>query len=100
MPKRSWLTSLLLALVLISAAANLLVFFRYLQVLNTAQRLQLQAQRLQFLAGLAGRNVVVMRNLAAETMEFSRKAPAVAGVLQLHTNLLRRLELNPAALPR
>lgn len=95
MPKRSWLTSLLLALVLIGAAANLLVFFRYLQVLNTAQRLQLQAQRLQVAAALAGRNLAVMRNLAAETIEFSHKVPATAGLLQAHSNLLRRLELTP-----
>jgi hypothetical protein len=95
---RSWITSVLLALVLIGAAANLLVFFRYLQVLNTAQRLQAQAQRLQFAAALATRNLNVMRSLAAETLEFSRKAPAVSGLLLAHTNLLQRLEL-PANAP-
>jgi hypothetical protein len=100
MPKRSWLTSLLLALVLIGAAANLLVFFRYLQVLNTAQRLQLQAQRLQVAAAIAGRNLAVMRNLAAETLEFSQKVPATTGLLQAHSNLLRRLELAPTPAAR
>lgn len=84
---------MLLALVLIGAAANLLVFFRYLQVLNTAQRLQLQAQRLQFAAALATRNLNVMRSLAAETIAFSRQAPAASGLLLAHTNLLQRLEL-------
>lgn len=97
MQRRSRVTSVLLALVLLAAAANLLVFFRYLQVLNTAQRLQLQAQRLQFAAALATRNVTVMRNLAGETLEFSRKAPVAAGLLQAHTNLLRRLELAPGS---
>lgn len=85
---------MLLALVLMGAAANLLVFFRYLQVLNTAQRLQLQAQRLQFAAALATRNLNVMRSLAAETIAFSRQAPAVSGLLLAHTNLLQRLELS------
>lgn len=98
MQKRSRITFVLLALVLIGAAANLLVFFRYLQVLNTAQRLQVQAQRLQFAAALATRNLNVMRSLAAETLEFSRKAPAVSGLLLAHTNLLQRLEL-PATPP-
>lgn len=93
MQRRSRVTSVLLVLVLLAAAANLLVFFRYLQVLNTAQRLQLQAQRFQFAAALATRNLTVMRNLAGETLEFSRKVPAVGGLLLVHTNLLRRLEL-------
>lgn len=100
MQRRSWVTSVLLALVLFGAAANLLVFFRYLQVLNTAQRLQGQAQRLQFAAQLARQNMSVARTLAAETLEFGRKVPAAAGLLQVHTSLLQRLDLMPATTNR
>ncbi len=100
MCKTSWVTTVLLAVVLLGAAANLLVFFRYLQVLNTAQRLQAQAQRLQIATAVARHNVNVARSLAAEALEYSRKNPGMAALLQMHTNLLQRLDLNPAAAAR
>ena len=92
------LTSVLLAAVLIGAGANVLIFFRYLQVLNTAQRLQLQAQQLQAEAAVINRNLAVARSLAAESLELARKNPGLANVMRQFTPLLQRLQLNP--LPR
>lgn len=92
------LTSVLLATVLIGAGANVLIFFRYLQVLNTAQRLQLQAQQLQAEAAVINRNLAVARSLAAESLELARKNPGLANVMRQFTPLLQRLQLNP--LPR
>lgn len=98
MGKKSALTSVLLAVVLIGAGANVLIFFRYLQVLNTAQRLQLQAQQLQAEAAVINRNLAVARSLAAESLELARKNPGLANVMRQFTPLLQRLQLNP--LPR
>ena len=98
MGKQSMLTSVLLATVLIGAGANVLIFFRYLQVLNTAQRLQLQAQQLQAEAAVINRNLAVARSLAAESLELARKNPGLANVMRQFTPLLQRLQLNP--LPR
>ncbi len=98
MGKQSMLTSVLLAAVLIGAGANVLIFFRYLQVLNTAQRLQLQAQQLQAEAAVINRNLAVARSLAAESLELARKNPGLANVMRQFTPLLQRLQLNP--LPR
>jgi hypothetical protein len=100
MRKKSMLTSVLLALVIMGTAANLLVFFRYLQVLNVAQRLQMQAQRLQAAAAQVNRNVTVARSVATESIEFGRKNPAMENLLKPFTPLLQRLELVPAPAAR
>jgi hypothetical protein len=100
MRKKSSLTSILLGLVMLGTAANLLVFFRYLQVLNTAQRLQLQAQNLQARATVANRNLIAMRSLGGDAIEFARKNPAMDGLLKTHLPLLQRLELVQPQPPR
>lgn len=93
MGKKSTLTSVLLAVVLLGAGANVLVFFRYLQVLNAAQRLQLQAQQLQIQAAMINRNYAVTRSLAAESLELARRNPGLSNVLRQFTPLLQRFEL-------
>jgi hypothetical protein len=44
--------------------------------------------------------MTVARTLAVETLEFGRKVPAAAGLMQAHTGLLQRLDLAPAATNR
>jgi len=93
MRKSAVLTNLLLAGILLGAVANVAVFFRYLQVLQTAQRLQGQAQRLQAQAALINRNFNVARALAAEAVQFAQKNPGFEPVLRSHLPLLQRMEL-------
>lgn len=99
MRKNAVLTNILLGVVLLGAVANLLVFFRYLQVLNTAQRLQFQAQRLQAQATAVNRNFAVARSLAAEALQFGQSHPEIRPVLEPLTPLLQRMELVPQANP-
>jgi hypothetical protein len=93
MRKKSMLTPMLLGLVILGTAANLLVFYRYHQVLNAAQRLQMQAQRFQFQAATINRNLGVVRNMAGDCLEYSRKNPAMETLLKSFLPLLQRLEL-------
>ncbi len=95
MGKKSTLTSVLLAVVLIGAGANVLVFFRYLQVLNAAERLQAQAQQLQAEVAMINRNYTAARTLAAESLEMARKNTGLANLMRQFTPLLQRLQLNP-----
>jgi hypothetical protein len=93
MRKTSLLTSVLLAIILIGGMANLLVTFRYLQVLRSAERAQLQARRLEAQVNLINRNLAVARNMAGEALDFSRKNPGMETLLKSHTPLLQRLGL-------
>jgi hypothetical protein len=88
MRKTSLLTSVLLAIILIGGLANLLVTFRYLQVLGSAERAQLQARRLEAQVNLVNRNLAVARNMAGEALDFSRKNPGMETLLKSHTPLL------------
>jgi hypothetical protein len=97
MRKNAVLTNILLAVVLLGAVANLLVFFRYLQVLNTAQRLQFQAQRLQAQATTYNRSFALARSLAAEALQFGQAHPEIRPILEPLTPLLQRMELVPHA---
>lgn len=93
------LTSILVGLVTMGTVANLVVFARYLQVLNTAQQLQITAQRLQAQANVVNRNVALGRNMAAEAIEFGRKNPAMESLMRQFTPLLQQLDLAPAPVP-
>jgi hypothetical protein len=93
MRKSPVLTNILLAGVLLASVANVAIFVRYVQVLQTAQRLQSQAQRLQAQAAVINRNFAIARSLTAEAVQFAQKNPVLEPVLRAHVPLLQRMDL-------
>jgi hypothetical protein len=93
MRKSTVLTNLLLAGMLLGAVVNVAVFVRYLQVLQVAQRLGGQTQRLQAQVAAINRNFIAARSLAAEAVQFAQKNPDFERLLRSHAPLLQRMEL-------
>ncbi|HNQ88322.1 MAG TPA: hypothetical protein PKM73_06895 [Verrucomicrobiota bacterium] len=95
MIKRISLTGLLVGVLLLSALASVALCYRYVRTLSVAQRIQIQAQRLQAQTVLVSRNRTIAQAMASDAVEYSKRSPAMAALLLRHGPLLEQLGLKP-----
>lgn len=93
MSKKIPLTGVLVGLLLLVSMANVAFCLRYVRLLYAAQSIQLQARRLETQTLMINRNRAVFQTLATEAIEYSKKNPAMATLLQQYNPLLEQLNL-------
>jgi len=88
MKKTDTVTLALVGLLAGLAVASMYQCYRYVGSLSDAQALQMQGQRLQGQLLDANRNREIVRAMAADALEYSKKNPAI-------DQLLQQLDLKP-----
>ena len=93
MSKKIPVTGVLAGLLLLLSMANVAFCIRYVRTLYAAQAIQLQARRLEAQTLLVNRNRAVFQSLAMEALEYGKKNPSMATLLQQFNPLLEQLNL-------
>jgi hypothetical protein len=80
--KSNFVATVLVAVLMVSAVATVGLCYWYVRVLVYAQALQAQGQTLQRQLGVASRNNEIVRAMASDALEYSKRNPAIDPLLQ------------------